>query len=1172
MRPSPLFLLFVFFISLFPCFISGQTNLYVSPSGNDSNSGSIGSPLKTLKGARDKIRSIGVSSGGVIVNFRAGRYPVTSVTYFESQDSGTSGNPIVYAGYQNEKVIFDGTVLINNNDFELVPSGSHNLLHASAPGKVYVQTLSNQNIINIIKNSRTAQMSMNDQMMTPARYPNIGFSSINDNTINNSNESIPSGMGTPNNPLGARFKMSNVFSFNASKWNAELNRTGSAFIRGYVSADWLKESLAINSVSPSGEIHLRDGSRYGIKNRPGPNRFFVSHLLCELDEPGEWYFDISNNKLYIWPYSQITSQSQIGVWAGPQMVEINNGSHIRFEKMIIQGLGAGTNGDAALNFKSGNNFYVGGVTFRYIASPILAINFLPNVSNSTAKSCDFLDIPNSIRLYGGSFTSSGSINQGNNRIENCHFTQIYSKDFDGKAVGIRGVRNIFKNNLVHNENIQPITYAGIDHIIERNEIFNVGIEEGDGGAIYTGADVMSYGNILKHNFIHHIMSIPTLLGRASIFSDDFDGGDQMRENVTYKGGWEVLKMNKGAGHTVQFNVILDGYRGIRQGKGGTSAYNSAMQYINGTNGKSPTSSDKKNYIGRMLQKIGVPGWQSGLNETNWYNKIEPFWKNRYPFFNYAMKAYSNNNQMNAYECRYYDNMFWSNTKNVELGGDTNANILRSRSINLSIFENANDMNFKFKEPRPSYAPNIPFENIGLYADSYRCAIPNKNDYRRLIKQHFEGLASYTNDGYNPATINDRLYYNTGKLLYSMNPCTGVFQETRFFFDFGTTTSKVFKGYQRVSNKTRGGLYGWTSSSGINAVDRGTSGGVNNLNRDLVYGSSPKTFEVKVPNGSYQVLITFGDANFTHDNITVKAEGITKLTNIDTSTGNTFFNKTFTTTVNDGKLSIEFSDGGGSDSNWVLTRMIIKPVTSQPQLLFDLGTPTSPIFNGYTRVSQATTGSPFGWTNNSNLNAVDRGTSGGVNNLNRDLVYSSLAKTFEADVLNGNYTVLITFGDSAHPHDDIIVKAEGVTKLTNIDTTNGVFFNRSFDTTVNDGKLSIEFSDGGGNDINWVASRIIISPKVSTSKVLETKENSANENQFKFYPNPIDNTFNIEIPKSIHLQKKSNLTLYDVLGNLVMSQSITSHNPEIALDHISTGVYTLILSINDEVIRTRLVKK
>ena len=56
-------------------------------------------------------------------------------------------------------------------------------------------------------------------------------------------------------------------------------------------------------------------------------------------------------------------------------------------------------------------------------------------------SCNFFDVWNNTRLYGGNFTASGTIDAGNNSIENCHFTQIYSKDLYGKACGMSGVGN-----------------------------------------------------------------------------------------------------------------------------------------------------------------------------------------------------------------------------------------------------------------------------------------------------------------------------------------------------------------------------------------------------------------------------------------------------------------------------------------------------------------------------------------------------------------------------------------------------------------------------------------------------------------------------------------------------------------------------------------------------------
>ena len=213
------------------------------------------------------------------------------------------------------------------------------------------------------------------------------------------------------------------------------------------------------------------------------------------------------------------------------------------------------------------------------------------------------------------------------------------------------------------------------------------------------------------------------------------------------------------------------------------------------------------------------------------------------------------------------------------------------------------------------APVIPFDNIGLYLDEYRCAIPNKNEYRQAIKNHFENQECHNSDAYDYSTINQRIYYNTGKIVMATAPCAGAYVQTDFWFDLGTTSSTVFDGYERLSNQTTPGIYGWTDTNGLNAIDRGTSGGANYLNRDLIYSSQAKTFVVAVPNGKYKVLITFGDASSNHDKMVVKAEGQTKLTDINSIAG-VFFNETFEVDVNDEELTLEFSDAGGADPNWV----------------------------------------------------------------------------------------------------------------------------------------------------------------------------------------------------------------------------------------------------------------
>lgn len=161
------------------------------------------------------------------------------------------------------------------------------------------------------------------------------------------------------------------------------------------------------------------------------------------------------------------------------------------------------------------------------------------------------------------------------------------------------------------------------------------------------------------------------------------------------------------------------------------------------------------------------------------------------------------------------------------------------------------------------------------------------------------------------------------MVLSLVPCQNSYSQNEYYFDLGTSTSSIYPNYQRVSNETVPGTFGWTNTNGINAADRSEFPGLNTLNSDLIYCSSPKTFEVNVPNGTYNVLITFGDPRYQHDKIEVKAEGETKLSNINTQKGNNFFDREFDAIVNDEKLSIEFLDGGGDDENWVATRIIIK---------------------------------------------------------------------------------------------------------------------------------------------------------------------------------------------------------------------------------------------------------
>lgn len=171
------------------------------------------------------------------------------------------------------------------------------------------------------------------------------------------------------------------------------------------------------------------------------------------------------------------------------------------------------------------------------------------------------------------------------------------------------------------------------------------------------------------------------------------------------------------------------------------------------------------------------------------------------------------------------------------------------------------------------------------------------------------------------------------------------------FDFGTATSPVASGYTRVTEATAytAGGFGWTDTSTLESRDR--TGVTDALRRDFVMSSSAaRTFKVDLPNGTYNVAVTQGDQSFLHDNMVVKANGVTKLPDVDTPAG-TFVTNTFAVTVTGGSLSLEFSDAGGTDPTWVINGVSITSGTTPPpsacdraQFVADVTVPDGTTFN------------------------------------------------------------------------------------------------------------------------------------------------------------------------------------------------------------------------------------
>src|SRR4051812_23672498 len=104
---------FVFLLSFATLASASALTLHVSPTGEDSASGTQEHPLASLTGARDalrKLRAVGPLDGGARVIVSDGEYTLTAPLALEPQDSGREGQPVIFEAAAGAHPLFSGGV------------------------------------------------------------------------------------------------------------------------------------------------------------------------------------------------------------------------------------------------------------------------------------------------------------------------------------------------------------------------------------------------------------------------------------------------------------------------------------------------------------------------------------------------------------------------------------------------------------------------------------------------------------------------------------------------------------------------------------------------------------------------------------------------------------------------------------------------------------------------------------------------------------------------------------------------------------------------------------------------------------------------------------------------------------------------------------------------------
>lgn len=98
------------FISTLQAQAAGRVEYWVSPEGDDANSGSANEPFATLERARDAVREAGRYWGDAHINLYGGVYRLTEPFVLEPQDSGRGFRNVVYRAAPGEEPIICGSI------------------------------------------------------------------------------------------------------------------------------------------------------------------------------------------------------------------------------------------------------------------------------------------------------------------------------------------------------------------------------------------------------------------------------------------------------------------------------------------------------------------------------------------------------------------------------------------------------------------------------------------------------------------------------------------------------------------------------------------------------------------------------------------------------------------------------------------------------------------------------------------------------------------------------------------------------------------------------------------------------------------------------------------------------------------------------------------------------
>lgn len=541
--------------------VLGEYDLVVAPDGNDQGAGTPDDPLRTIEGAKERLKSVKSSlpDERITVYIRGGRYELMDVLTFTEEDVGN----VSFVSYDHEEVIISGAKAISGFNEESVNGV-----------RVFTKTLTS----GIDCTDFKSLFSDTETLIVP-RYPESGYFIVN--KLDPDNDLWTEETTQWDLTLGQR-------SFFADPNDLKTDFTNYSDVQVRILHYWHDELMYLTDFNRStGRIGLSRPSSMRIRDI---DRFYFENVFEALNEPGEWYLNRQTNKLYYVPKEGERADTLV-LYASDneRLIDINGVDGLTFEgirftqtdweipdpketdwdgewriEYDIDALQAAYDVRGVITTR-----YAKGIKFigcEFVNLGACGIKMLHGTQDSCVENCLFRNIA-ATAVYAGSENCQPDDPEcvKNITVKNCDISGYGRKFFC--AIGIH-ITFCDGATLSHNE-ISDGYYTGIsvgwiwgyDYHLTRNIkitdnlIYNIG--QGwlsDMGGIYMLG--MQPGTVISGNVIHNVAADPGEGGYGGwgIYLDEGSSRMLVENNLVFCCGSQSFNIHYGEGNIIRNNI------------------------------------------------------------------------------------------------------------------------------------------------------------------------------------------------------------------------------------------------------------------------------------------------------------------------------------------------------------------------------------------------------------------------------------------------------------------------------------------------------------------------------------------------------------------------------------------------------------------------------------------